>query len=84
MDTNYDYIRSIKAVNDTVMKPNASIRLILATFITLMGVLLIENIRNDVKASGGKGRNNRDATTVSNTEYIFFESLSRNLFFSLQ
>jgi hypothetical protein len=70
------------------MKPNASLRLILATFITLMGVLVMENIRNDVKASGGKGdnkgRNNRNTTTVSNTEYIFFESLSRNLFFSLQ
>jgi hypothetical protein len=70
------------------MKTFASFRLLVATLIIVLGVLLIQGRKSERKPRGGKvgnkGKNNPNKTTVSSTEYIFFESLSKNLFLSLQ
>lgn len=70
------------------MKYKANYRLILTVTTIIVSFLLLESKRTENKRQGNKTTKNVSRedinVTVSNTDYIFFESLSKYLFISLQ
>jgi hypothetical protein len=70
------------------MKPHSFFRMFVTILtLTLVLVLLKNKWHQQTRASGREGsKTGREEHTIeeSNTDYIFFESLNRNLFMSLQ